>query len=168
MMITNSKKSSDGVSFFLIFFTIILLFIGLQLIFELSIEDYDFPFILLLLLFFVCPSLFFIDIIIWRLFGKEIIYLNEEYIIIKKVNRLLKKRKKLIYIQFVCLRLLIDQNMVFSNKAWNFGIFPIKGLYILNTLNILISILVKIFFLKTFYLLKNLLKIIIIIFNNNP
>lgn len=127
MMITNSKKSSDGVSFFLIFFTIILLFIGLQLIFELSIEDYDFPFILLLLLFFVCPSLFFIDIIIWRLFGKEIIYLNEEYIIIKKVNRLFKKKKK-INLHSICLFEIVDRSKYgFFEQSMEFWDFSYQG-----------------------------------------
>lgn len=124
MTIINSKKTSDGVSYFLLIFTIIILFVGIQFLFEISIDDYDFPFILFLLLFFLFPSIFFIDIIIWRLFGKEIIYLNEEFIIIKKVNRLFRKKRK-IKLQSICLFDIVDRSkygfIAQSMEFWDFS-----------------------------------------------
>lgn len=124
MKITNSKKTSDGVSYFLIIFTIVLIFVGIQLLFDIPIANYDIPFILFILLFFVCPSLFFIDIIIWRLFGKEIIYINEDYLVIIKINRLFIKRKK-IKLKTICFFEIVDRSkygfIAQSMEFWDFS-----------------------------------------------
>lgn len=88
----NTKKSNNGFSLFLLIWVIfgIVMFL-LEGIWG---ENWVFAFAIYILLFLL-SSLFFLDIFLWHTIGKEIIYTQDKKIIIKKVNRVRPRRKKI-------------------------------------------------------------------------
>lgn len=93
MKITNYKKSNDGISVFLFIFAIFFIILGIFYISNLS--KIDLFGILFFFFFFLFPSLFGIDIFLWRNFGKEEIIVTDEFITVYKKNRIFKKKKKI-------------------------------------------------------------------------
>jgi hypothetical protein len=89
----NTKKSHSGFSPFLL----IWVFLSVILVVMIILDAFEFNFSVLLFfaIIFVPPILFFLDIFLWHVIGKEIIYTQDEKIIIKKINRI-RPRKKII------------------------------------------------------------------------
>jgi hypothetical protein len=92
MEYVNTKKSDNGFSPFLLIWVIC----GIVMFFLEGIwgGNWASAFAIYILLFFL-PSLFFLDIFLWHTIGKEIIYTQDKKIIIKKVNRVRPRRKKI-------------------------------------------------------------------------
>lgn len=92
MKYINLKKSHSGLSPFLLIFVILgFIFFFLEGIWG---EDWIMAFFIYFSLLFL-PSLFFFDIFLWHVIGKEIIYTQNKTLIIKKVNRIRPRKKKI-------------------------------------------------------------------------
>ena len=87
----NTKKSNNGFSpFLLIWVVFAIVFLVKFFIFA----GFNFA-LLLLLVFLTIPILYFLDIFLWHIIGKEIIYTQDKKLIIKKVNRIRPRKKKI-------------------------------------------------------------------------
>ncbi|MGI6292621.1 MAG: hypothetical protein ACOXZH_09430 [Bacteroidales bacterium] len=87
----NTKKSNNGFSpFLLIWVVFAIVFLVKVFIFA----GFNFA-LLLLLVFLTIPILYFLDIFLWHIIGKEIIYTQDKKLIIKKVNRIRPRKKKI-------------------------------------------------------------------------
>ena len=91
----NTKKSNNGSSPFLFFLLIWVIFgIVVFLLEGIWGENWVSAFVIYTLLLLL-PSLYFLDIFLWHIIGKEIIYTQDKKLIIKKVNRIRPRRKKI-------------------------------------------------------------------------
>ncbi|MBP1672878.1 MAG: hypothetical protein H6Q25_693 [Bacteroidetes bacterium] len=125
MKITNYKKSSDGLSFFLVLFAIFFIFFGIFYISQLS--NIDLFAILFSLFFFLLPSLFAIDIFLWRNYGKEEIIITDELITIYKKNRIFRK-KKTIKLNTIKQISIMDRSKLWTiQKMFEFWDFSYQG-----------------------------------------
>lgn len=125
MKITNYKQSNDGFSGFLVIFAIVFIIFGAFYISNLS--KIDLFGILFLIFFFFLPSLFGIDIFLWRNFGKEEIIITDDFILVYKKNRIFRKRKK-IQIKKIKQISIIDRNKLWQiQKMLEFWDFSYQG-----------------------------------------
>jgi hypothetical protein len=125
MKIINYKKSTDGISFFLLFFSFFLIFFGIYL--TSTYSQLDLFGLFFLLFVYIFPSLFFIDIFIWRNFGKEELIITENCILIYKKNRIFRK-KKIIKINTIKQISIIDRNKLgLIQKSLEFWDFAYQG-----------------------------------------
>jgi len=89
----NAKKSNSSFSPFLL----ILVLFAIVMVIIVIINGFEFNLSVLIFFafIFVPPILFFLDIFLWHVVGKEIIYTQDEKLIIKKVNRVRPRKKKI-------------------------------------------------------------------------
>jgi len=88
MKYVNTRRSYDGGAIFHLVLAILFIF---AVIFIITTAAILYPFAIIFFLF----SLLFIDIFLWHFLGKEIIYINETELEIRKVGRIFRKKKKI-------------------------------------------------------------------------
>lgn len=92
MYYINKKLSDETFSAFLLIWIIFAIFV-----FVMGIKLFTFSFSVLLFfsIIFIPSILLFLDVYLWQNFGKEIIYTEDKKIIVKKVNRVFPRKKKI-------------------------------------------------------------------------
>ncbi len=96
MEFINKNKSDNDFAGFLLLWVVFALFVGITILVTEGVSGFT---IIILLFFILIPSLLFIDIFLWRTFGREIILTKDKILEVRKEGRLFARKKQIPFYQ---------------------------------------------------------------------
>jgi len=90
----NTKKPENGFSPFLLLWVIVAIIMVVMVISQENFKEI-LPLFVSFIIILIFPAIYFLDIFLWQVIGKEIINTKDRKLIIKKTNRVFPRKKRI-------------------------------------------------------------------------